>query len=55
MDTGLPVPGFALLVAPGTRSISSTLNHMARVELWARRATGIVFIAVGVLLAHVNL
>ena len=48
IGTGLPVLGFALLVAFGTGAISSVFDRVTRAELWARRVTGVVFIAVGV-------
>ena len=35
-------------VAFGTGAINSVFDRVTRVELWARRATGVVFIAVGV-------
>ena len=48
IGTGLPVLGFALLLAFGAGAISSIFDRVTRVELWARRVTGVVFIAVGV-------
>ena len=48
IGTGLPVLGFAFLAAFGAGAISSVFDRVARVELWARRVTGVVFIAVGV-------
>ena len=48
IGTGLPVLGFAFLAAFGAGAISSVFDRVARVELWARRITGVVFIAVGV-------
>jgi cytochrome c biogenesis protein CcdA len=48
IGTGLPVLGFAILVAFGTGAISSIFNRVTRAELWARRVTGMVFIGVGV-------
>ncbi len=55
IGTGLPVLGFALLVAFGTGAISSVFDRVTRVELWARRVTGVVFIGGRhVLLAHLH-
>ena len=48
IGTGLPVLGFALLVAFGAGAIGSVFDRVTRAELWARRVTGVVFIAVGV-------
>jgi cytochrome c biogenesis protein CcdA len=48
IGTGLPVLGFALLVAFGAGTIGSVFDRVTRAELWARRVTGVVFIAVGV-------
>jgi cytochrome c biogenesis protein CcdA len=48
IGTGLPVLGFAFLAAFGAGAIGSVFDRVARVELWARRVTGVVFIAVGV-------
>lgn len=46
--TGLPVIVFALMIAFGAKSISALYRKLTRVELWARRVTGAIFIAVGV-------
>ena len=47
IGTGLPVALFAVGLAAGVQSLSVTLNRLGEIERWARRATGAVFIAVG--------
>jgi len=46
--TGLPVLIFALLVAFGAQSLGRAFNKLTRIEWWARRITGVIFIVVGV-------
>lgn len=46
--TGLPVIVFAMMIAFGAKSISALYRKLTRVEFWARRVTGAIFIAVGV-------
>ena len=53
VGTGLPVVVFALMIALGARSIGSLFQKVTRVELWARRITGAVFIAAGIYYALV--
>jgi cytochrome c-type biogenesis protein len=48
IGTGLPVALFAIGLAAGAQKISAALNKLGEIELWARRATGAVFIAVGI-------
>jgi len=50
LGTGLPVMGFALLIALGARSVGTVFNRLIVFERWARRITGLVFIGVGVYL-----
>jgi cytochrome c biogenesis protein CcdA len=45
--TGLPVLAFALLIAFGVKSLSGVFGRVTRIELWARRITGGIFIGVG--------
>ena len=47
IGTGLPVALFAIGLAAGAHTISAALNKLGAIELWARRATGVVFVAVG--------
>lgn len=46
--TGLPVMLFAILIALGTQAVARAFNMLTRIELWARRITGGIFIIVGV-------
>ena len=48
VGTSVPVLGFAVLVAFGSKALSSTFARITQLELWARRITGVVFILVGV-------
>lgn len=50
LGTGLPVFFFAILIATGARSIGKAFDQVSRVERWARRATGAIFILVGIYL-----
>jgi cytochrome c-type biogenesis protein len=47
IGTGLPVLVFAVLIAVGTGVIGSAFDRITRIEVWARRTTGVVFIAAG--------
>lgn len=55
VGTGLPVIGFAVMIALGARSLGALFRKVTRVELWARRITGAIFIAAGIyyVLAHI--
>lgn len=46
--TGLPVLIFAALLATGTQKLAQTYNQVVAFERWARYATGILFIIVGI-------
>jgi cytochrome c biogenesis protein CcdA len=48
VGTALPVFIFSVLIALGTRAISEALDRLALIERWARRATGVVFVGVGI-------
>lgn len=48
IGTGLPVALFAIGLAVGAQTISAAFDKLGKIELWARRATGLVFVAVGV-------
>jgi cytochrome c-type biogenesis protein len=48
IGTGLPVLAFAVLIVFGAGALSSVFERVTRIELWARRITGAVFIAVGI-------
>ncbi len=45
--TGLPVLAFAALFGLGAKALSQAFQGVTRLELWARRVTGVVFILVG--------
>jgi len=47
LGTGLPVIIFAGLIAYGAQSIGRAFNVITRIELWFRRITGVVLIAIG--------
>lgn len=48
IGTALPVIAFAVLIALGMQYVARAFNILQSVEIWARRVTGVVFIAVGV-------
>ena len=48
LGTGIPVMLFAILIALGTRAVGKAFNMLTKIEWWARRITGIIFIAVGI-------
>ncbi|MGA2325490.1 MAG: aromatic aminobenezylarsenical efflux permease ArsG family transporter [Bryobacteraceae bacterium] len=48
VGTGLPVFGFAVLIALGAQWVSKAFKRVAQFEKWARRITAAVFIVVGV-------
>ncbi|MCX5866534.1 MAG: aromatic aminobenezylarsenical efflux permease ArsG family transporter [Proteobacteria bacterium] len=48
IGTGLPVLAFALAIALGAKSLTQIFNRLSRVELWARRGTGVIFILIGI-------
>ena len=55
LGTGTPVLVFAVLIALGAKSVGRAFNRLAAFEWWARRVTGVIFIAVGIYycLAHI--
>ena len=48
IGTSLPVVGFAILIALGTRYIGTVFNKISLFEKWARKITAVVFILVGI-------
>jgi cytochrome c biogenesis protein CcdA len=48
IGTGLPVMIFAILIGTGTRFVGGLFTALTRIESWARRTTGAVFIIVGI-------
>ncbi len=55
IGTALPVLVFALMIAFGARSLGRFFNKMSTIEKWARRITGIIFIAAGIYLSWIYL
>jgi cytochrome c biogenesis protein CcdA len=55
VGTALPVFGFAVLMTTGARTLSTVFNRLTQVERWARRATGVVFICVGIYLCLIHI
>ena len=55
IGTGLPVLGFALLISMGIKNVERLFKQITTLEYWSRRATGIIFILVGIyyVLAHI--
>lgn len=47
IGTALPVVAAAVLIALGTRFVGRLFNRLTTFEKWARRITGVVFLAVG--------
>lgn len=48
VGTAFPVVLFAVLIAFGARFVGRAFDRMTQVERWARRATGLVFVGVGI-------
>ncbi len=48
VGTALPAIGFAFVLAFSARSLGKVFDRVSQVEKWARRATGAIFILVGV-------
>lgn len=53
VGTALPVVVFAIVVALGAHSLGRLFDQVTRVERWARRITGVVFVGVGIYLSLV--
>jgi cytochrome c biogenesis protein CcdA len=51
LGTAVPVLVFAFVIAFSAKSLGKAFNVLGKVEKWARRITGIVFVAVGVWLS----
>ncbi|MCK5114609.1 MAG: sulfite exporter TauE/SafE family protein [Phycisphaerae bacterium] len=48
--TGLPVFGFALVIAFASNYLGKTFHHLTEFEKWARLITGVIFILIGIYL-----
>jgi len=53
IGTALPVVGFAVVIALGARRLGQTFNRLSQFEVVARRATGVLFVLVGIYLSLV--
>jgi cytochrome c biogenesis protein CcdA len=51
LGTAVPVLVFAFVIAFSAKSLGKAFNVLGKVEKWARRITGIVYVAVGVWLS----
>lgn len=51
IGTAIPVFLFATLIALGAKSVGRVFHRLSAIEFWVRRATGAVFIAIGVYLS----
>jgi len=51
LGTALPVVLLAMVAMGGTKALSGALKRVGTFEVWARRVTGIVFLAVGIYLS----
>lgn len=51
IGTALPVAILAIVGASGTKALSTVFKRVGAVEIWVRRATGAVFLAVGIYLS----
>lgn len=49
--TALPVAVLALVATGGTKALGAAMKKVGTFEVWARRATGVVFLAVGIYLS----
>lgn len=47
VGTALPALLFAVLVAVSARSVGKAFNALSKVEWWARRVTGVLFLGIG--------
>ncbi len=48
VSTALPVIVFAVLIAVSAQAVGKAFGRIAAFELWARRATGVVFVGIGI-------
>lgn len=55
LGTALPVVVFALIIAFSAKSIGKAFNSLKAFEIWARRITGGLFIAIGIYQALVSI
>lgn len=50
VGTAIPVVVFAIIIALGGRKLGLAFNKLTAFEIWARRGTGLVFIAMGAII-----
>jgi cytochrome c biogenesis protein CcdA len=55
LGTALPVFAFAVLIAFGAKSIAAAFQRATALEVWARRATGVVFVAIGIYFCAIHI
>ncbi|MDD3716545.1 MAG: aromatic aminobenezylarsenical efflux permease ArsG family transporter [Candidatus Marinimicrobia bacterium] len=55
LGTALPVILFAFLLAFAAKSVSKVFNSLTHIEVWVRKITGAVFIAVGIYYSLVHI
>lgn len=48
IGTAVPVIAFAVLIALGAQSVGKAFNAISKIEWWARRITGVLFLLVGI-------
>ncbi|MCL4806177.1 MAG: sulfite exporter TauE/SafE family protein [Thermoanaerobaculia bacterium] len=51
LGTALPVVLLALVATGGTKALGAAMKKVGTFEVWARRITGVVFVAVGIYLS----
>ena len=51
VGTSLPVVVFALLISLGVSKLNNVFNHLSVIERYFRVITGVVFLAVGIVLS----
>ncbi|MHC4639472.1 MAG: aromatic aminobenezylarsenical efflux permease ArsG family transporter [Planctomycetota bacterium] len=48
LGTALPVFAFAVIIAFGAKALAKAFNKLKKIEFWIRRATGIIFVIIGI-------
>ncbi|OHB81665.1 MAG: hypothetical protein A2V98_06990 [Planctomycetes bacterium RBG_16_64_12] len=54
IGTALPVVAFAVLIAFSARSVGRAFNVVTKIERWARRIAGVIFLALGIYFSLVH-
>jgi cytochrome c-type biogenesis protein len=55
LGTAMPVFAFAVLIAFGAKSIAAAFQRLTALEVWARRVTGAVFVAIGIYFCAIHI